>query len=175
MINTVELVSGGQQSDSVIHILVIYSFSNSFPDPFVVHEHDDWVFTLLRDMCLPPTLLWRRHITCLTLRKIKSKKIKFFSHLGYYRLLSRVPCAIHSISLVVVVVAQALSRVQFFWPHELQDARLLCSLLSPRVCSNSRPLSQWCHLNTSFSVAPFSFCIRVFSNELTLCTRWPKY
>ena len=26
-------------------------------DPFVVHEHDDWVFTLLRDMCLPPKLV----------------------------------------------------------------------------------------------------------------------
>ena len=26
-------------------------------DPFVVHEHDDWVFTLLRDMCLPPNLV----------------------------------------------------------------------------------------------------------------------
>ena len=26
-------------------------------DPLVVHEHDDWVFTLLRDMCLPPNLV----------------------------------------------------------------------------------------------------------------------
>ena len=26
-------------------------------DPFVVHEHDDWVFTLLCDMCLPPNLV----------------------------------------------------------------------------------------------------------------------
>ena len=26
-------------------------------DPFVVHEHDDWVFTLLRDMCLPANLV----------------------------------------------------------------------------------------------------------------------
>ena len=26
-------------------------------DPFVVHEHDDSVFTLLRDMCLPPNLV----------------------------------------------------------------------------------------------------------------------
>ena len=26
-------------------------------DPFVVHEHDDWVFTLLRDMRLPPNLV----------------------------------------------------------------------------------------------------------------------
>ena len=26
-------------------------------DPFVVHERDDWVFTLLRDMCLPANLV----------------------------------------------------------------------------------------------------------------------
>ena len=31
-------------------------------------------------------------------------------------------------------------------PHELQDARLPCPSLSPRVCSNSCPLSQWYHL-----------------------------
>ena len=30
------------------------------------------------------------------------------------------------------------------WPHELQHTRLPCPSLSPRVCSNSSPLSQWC-------------------------------
>ena len=30
-------------------------------------------------------------------------------------------------------------------PHGLQPARLPCPSLSPRVCSNSCPLSQWCH------------------------------
>ena len=29
-------------------------------DPFVVHEHDDWVFTLSHVACLPPDL-----VTCL--------------------------------------------------------------------------------------------------------------
>ena len=32
-----------------------------------------------------------------------------------------------------------------FWdPHGLQHTRLPCPSLSPRVCSNSCPLSQWC-------------------------------
>ena len=31
------------------------------------------------------------------------------------------------------------------WPHGLQHARLLCPSLSPGICSNSCPLSQWCH------------------------------
>ena len=30
-------------------------------------------------------------------------------------------------------------------PHELQHARLPCPSLSPGICSNSCPLSQWCH------------------------------
>ena len=48
------------------------------------------------------------------------------------------------------------------WPHELQHARLLCSPLSPIVCSNWCLLSQWCYLSTSFSAAHFSFCIQSF-------------
>ena len=41
-------------------------------------------------------------------------------------------------------------------PHELQHARLLCLSLSPWVCANSHPLSQWCHPTISSSVVPFS-------------------
>ena len=33
------------------------------------------------------------------------------------------------------------------WPHGLQLTRLPCPSLSPRVCSNSCPLSQWCYLS----------------------------
>ena len=36
-------------------------------------------------------------------------------------------------------------------PHGLQQARLPCPPLSPRVCSNPRPLSQWCHPTISSS------------------------
>ena len=35
-------------------------------------------------------------------------------------------------------------------------------LLSTGVCSNSCPLSQWCHPTISSSVAPFSFCLQSF-------------
>ena len=66
-------------------------------------------------------------------------------------------------------------------PHELQHARFPCPLPFPRGCSNSRPLSQWCHPAISSSVVsllllPSIFpIIRVFSNESVLCIRWPKY
>ena len=43
-------------------------------------------------------------------------------------------------------------------PHGLQHNRLPCPSLSPRVCSNSCPLSRWCHPTISFSVTPFSSC-----------------
>ena len=63
----------------------------------------------------------------------------------------------------------------------LQHTRLPCPLLSPRVCSNSCPSSQWCHLTILSSVPPLFLLpsvfpsIRVFSSELALCIRWPKY
>ena len=47
------------------------------------------------------------------------------------------------------------------WPHGLQHTRLLCHPLSPRICSNSCPLSQWCYLIISSSVALF-FCPQYF-------------
>ena len=42
-------------------------------------------------------------------------------------------------------------------PHELQHSRLPCPSPSPRVCSNSCPLSQWHHPTTLSSVVPFSY------------------
>ena len=46
-----------------------------------------------------------------------------------------------------------------FRPHGLQHTRLLCPWLSPRVCSNSCPLSWCCYLTISSSASPFSFCL----------------
>ena len=47
-------------------------------------------------------------------------------------------------------------------PHGLQHARLPCPLLSPVACSNSCPLSLWCHPTSSSSVFPFSSCLQSF-------------
>ena len=47
---------------------------------------------------------------------------------------------------------------EFLLLNGLQHTRLPCPSLSPRVCSNSCPLSQWCHPTISSSVAPVSFC-----------------
>ena len=43
-------------------------------------------------------------------------------------------------------------------PHELQHTRPPCPSTTPRVHSNSRPSSWWCHPAISSSVVPFSSC-----------------
>ena len=48
------------------------------------------------------------------------------------------------------------------WSHGVQHARLPCSSLTPGVCSNSCPLTRWCHLTISSSVVPFSSCLQSF-------------
>ena len=46
-------------------------------------------------------------------------------------------------------------------PHGLQLARLPCPSLSPGACSNSCPLSRWCHPTISSFFVPFS-CLQFF-------------
>ena len=47
-------------------------------------------------------------------------------------------------------------------PHGLQHARLPCPPPSRGVCSNSCPLSWWCHPTISSSFVPFASCLRSF-------------
>ena len=47
-------------------------------------------------------------------------------------------------------------------PQGQQHARLPCPLPSPGACSNSCPLSWWCHSTISSSVVPFSLCLQSF-------------
>ena len=63
-----------------------------------------------------------------------------------------------------------ISSVQFsrsgvsdsLWPHELQHARPPCPSPTPRVHSDSRLSSQWCHPAILSSVVPFSSCPQSF-------------
>ena len=69
------------------------------------------------------------------------------------------------------------------WPHELQHARPPCPSPTPGACSNSCPLSLWCHPTISSSVVPFSSCLQsfpasaypFFSSESALHIGWPKH
>ena len=67
------------------------------------------------------------------------------------------------------------------WPHGLQHTRPPCPSATPRVSSNSCPLSRWCHPTVSSSVVPFSSHLQSFpASESFLvsqffASRWPKY
>ena len=50
------------------------------------------------------------------------------------------------------------------WPHGLQHARLPCPSLSPRVCSNSSPLSRSCYPAISASL--------LNSSKISVITLW---
>ena len=66
-------------------------------------------------------------------------------------------------------------------PINCSTASLPYPSLPPRVCSNSRPSSWWCHPVISSSVIPFSSCLQSFlasgsfSNDSALFITWPKY
>ena len=54
------------------------------------------------------------------------------------------------------------SIMSAFWAHGLQHTRPPCPSPTPRVYSNSCPLSRWCHPTISSSVVPFSSCLQSF-------------
>ena len=57
------------------------------------------------------------------------------------------------------LVVQLCSTLQ---PHGLQHPRLPSPSPAPGVCSNSCPLSQWCHPTILSSVVPVSSCLQSF-------------
>ena len=71
-------------------------------------------------------------------------KLKFLDQFGQFSLL---------------VVSDSL------WPHGLQLTRLSYPSPTPRVCSNSCPLSGWYHPTISSSVIPFSSCPQSFQHQ----------
>ena len=63
---------------------------------------------------------------------------------------------------VPVVVVRHSVVSESLQPHGLQHARLPCPSPAPRACSNSCPLSWWCHPTVSSSVIPFSSRLQSF-------------
>ena len=61
--------------------------------------------------------------------------------------------------VVAVVQSATKSCAQLFTDYSMP---VFPVLISPGVCSNSCPLSRWCHPIISFSVTPFSSCPQSF-------------
>ena len=76
----------------------------------------------------------------------------------------------HNIQKIKIMASSPISSVQFsssvvsdsLWPHGPQHARPPCPSPTPRVYSNSCPLSQWCHPTISSYVVPFSSLLQSF-------------
>ena len=76
-------------------------------------------------------------------------------------------CQYHSLRplLLCCSVTQSCPTLQ---PHGLQHARTPCPSPSPRACSNTCSLSQWCHPTISCSVIPFSSHLQSFPESGSL-------
>ena len=85
---------------------------------------------------------------------------RFFSNVGYYRILSRITCAIQKVLADYIYISQCSRSVvsDSLQPHESQHARPPCPSPTPWVHSDSCPSSQWCHPAISSSAVPFSSC-----------------
>ena len=60
------------------------------------------------------------------------------------------------VSKIPRICCCSVAKLCSWWPHGLQHTSLPCPSLSPGVCSNSCPLSWWCHPTISSSITPFS-------------------
>ena len=63
---------------------------------------------------------------------------------------------------IVVTVVQLLSHVQLFVTPSTVACQASLSFTISQICSDSCPLSQWCHPTISSSVASFSSCPQSF-------------
>ena len=93
--------------------------------------------------CIQLVLREGRHIFWDSIKKYKDLPM------GYFQF--------SSVQFSCSVVSESL------WPHGLQHNRPPCPSPTPGVCSNSVPLSRWCHPTISCSVIPFSSCPQSFS------------
>ena len=76
------------------------------------------------------------------------------------------------ILFIVVLVVQLLSCVRFFATPWTAARQASLAFTISGVCSNSHPLSQWCHPAISSSVIPFSSCLWSFPASGSFLMSW---
>ena len=89
----------------------------------------------------------------------------------YWDVIEYTPCKLKVYNVLIWSVPFSDSVVSdSSWPHRLQHARLPCP--SPGACSNSCPLSQWCHPTISSFVVPFSSCLQLSQHQSFLMSHF---
>ena len=101
---------------------------------------------------------WSFSVTLYVKIYVPITRIMYFSEIGYFHWMSfrDFACQCISVQFSHSVVSNSLR------PHELQHARPPCPSPTLGACSNSCPLSWWCHTTISSSVVPFSSCLQSF-------------
>ena len=79
---------------------------------------------------------------------------------------------INSPWLALVVVVQSLSCVWLFTTSWFAALQASLSFTVSRACSDSYPLSRWCHPTSSCSVVPFSSCLQSFPASGFFLMNW---
>ena len=126
------------------------------PIPGTGRSHGEGYGNPLQGSCLEnPTDRWVWQATVHAVPQGPGWSDLAWMHIGIY-------IDIYIYIYIFVVVVQSFSRVQLFETNGLQHVRLPCPSPSPGACSNSCPLSWWCHPTISSSVAPFSSCLLSF-------------
>jgi len=98
-------------------------------------------------------LSWESHTSlCLPSHLFSSWNLWLQSSLGLLCIVMCLTCCC-SVAKLCLILCDPID-----WKH----AKFPCPLPSPRACSDSCLLSQWCHLTILSSVAPFSSCLQSF-------------
>ena len=77
-----------------------------------------------------------------------------------------------SLAGLMFVVVQSLNHVWLFATPWTAACQLPWPSPSPGACSNSCPLSWWCHPTISSSIAPFSSCLQSFPESGSSLMSW---
>ena len=122
-------------------------------------------------LLLPHYHFWRLFLSrCSTIHSECCKPLghcfTLINSASYYRLLTEKVGLKLNIQKTRIMASSSISSVQFSRsvvsdssrPHEQQHARPPCPSPTPKVHSDSRPSSQWCHPAISSSVVLFSSC-----------------
>ena len=103
--------------------------------------------------------LLKKHLTITPAGKITYSWKKLYVPDEVIIAASMFSLTVHFSSFHFSSVTQSCPTLQ---PHRLQHIRPPCPSPTPRVYSNSCPLSWWCHPTISSSVIPFSCCPQSF-------------
>ena len=66
------------------------------------------------------------------------------------------------LSYLCSLISSVTQSCPTLWSHGLQHTRLPCPSPTPGACSNTCPLSHWCHQTISSSIIPFSSHLQTF-------------